>query len=892
MIERFVTRFQNHIVRIPVLVLAISLALVAFGGAAARVTAQAATTTGQIRFVHALPGGPAVDILVDGTLAAHALDYGAATRYLNVPLGDHAISVQQSTTDNSGKVLLSTKASLTAANPALLVVVEGTLDTPEAGVFPQDLSPLAAGKTRLTAVHAIKDAPAIDVLRPDGSPLIEGLKYGDAFGGFDTTAGAPGLAIVASGGDIKGALIQIDSVSLNAGTQYVLVMLGTVSGSVKPSYLLLSAPTAGAADNALVRFVNGVNNGKAIDVYVNGQLIVPDLAVGDATEHLSLPTGSTTVELRSSGDPNTAPAIAKSDLSLDSSKNKAQTVVISSDNTSKYSITAFADDVSTLSPTSARVVLIDATGSNSAFTFNGVAVPALKSVGEAKSGALPPGKYDVVVAGVKSTVTLDGGTLTDLVLLGSSDSPRLVIATTGLSEQPGSVAGAATATAAPTETPSQAPTSAETVAPNAAATSAAQTMPTATTAAATLKPGTKPSRTPAPSATAHPPAATATLLPPNGGVVRVDSTAHLTIREYPSATANALASLPSQASVIILGINLPTPPITGTPTFAPTGVKLPTPTIAATTRGDIWLYVSWVAPDGGTVTGWVLSQYLDITIRGVLTGGDNVAVLETLRQIPDTTAGAKTNTNVTPVMIDLNAFIGTINTNPGVNANIRRTPNLKSEAISRIPSGATVFVLSTTSVPITPAVGAPSSPAWYFVRYDVDGASVFGWISGDFLTIIHRNKPIQPGDVPTATTITVGYIQTNTTAAPVAPAAATALPAVQTVSAVVTPLANGLLATVVNLDPSANLQLRNQPSITALSLARIPLGTPLAVLGRNGAGNWVEVQYQGQNGWVATGYIVLTKSGRPALVGDLPIVNGEPNSFGTGTPTATPTGVG
>jgi len=88
------------------------------------------------------------------------------------------------------------------------------------------------------------------------------------------------------------------------------------------------------------------------------------------------------------------------------------------------------------------------------------------------------------------------------------------------------------------------------------------------------------------------------------------------------------------------------------------------------------------------------------------------------------------------------------------------------------------------------------------------------------------------------------------------------------------------------------LQLRNQPSATALSLARIPLGTPLAVLGRNGSGTWVEVVFQGQNGWVSAAFIVLSKNGRPAAIGDLPIANGEPNTFGTGTPTATPTGVG
>src|SRR5579859_4518221 len=133
------------------------IAAFALLGAVGMLPAGAQAASGGVRFVHALPGAAGVDVFVDGTLAARDLEYGTATRYLNVSLGSHKVVVTPTGTGSapSGTPLLSTTVSPDATNPDLLVVVEGTSDKPEAGVFPQDLSALDAGKTRFTAVHAV-----------------------------------------------------------------------------------------------------------------------------------------------------------------------------------------------------------------------------------------------------------------------------------------------------------------------------------------------------------------------------------------------------------------------------------------------------------------------------------------------------------------------------------------------------------------------------------------------------------------------------------------------------------------------------------------------------------------------------------------------------------------
>ncbi|MHB8624898.1 MAG: DUF4397 domain-containing protein [Aggregatilineales bacterium] len=824
----------------------------ALSAAYARPAGAQAASGGMIRFVHALPGGPAIDVFVDNVLAARNLAYGSATRYLNVPFGDHKIVVTPTGTgaQPSGTPILSATVTSESDRPAQLVVVDGTATKPEAGVFVQDLSALTSGKTRFTAVHAIKDAPAIDILRPDGSPLIQGLKYGDTFGGFDTDAGAPGLAVVPAGGEVSGAIIQIDTVALDAGTHYTLVAMGTVSGSVKPSYLLLSAPTALPSGEKLVRFVNGLTGGKAIDIYVNGTLIAPDLATGEATLHLPFAAGDAKIDLRNAGDAPSATVIGSQTLTL---KDAAQTAVVTSDSAQKFAVTASADDISTLKPTTARVHVIDATGGNTAFTFNNAPLPASTN-GTAQSGDLAAGKYDIEADGAKTTLTLNGGTLTDLILIGTSGSTQLVIATTGLSEQPGSVptgAGGNVVAAQPTTAAS----------PTAASGTGNQTNPST------------PSPVPAATTTAVPqPTATITPVPGVIGTVATDPGVNLKVRQYPRPDALTLALVPSEATLNILGVRGPAAN-TGTPgTAVPTGAKVPTPTIVATTWHDIWLYVSWTTPDGGTVSGWTIAQFLNITINGKSIASTNNAALLSLKQIPANIPGEVTGTKITPVA-DTNNVIGTITTNPGTNAQLRRTPNVAGESLALVPSGATVIVLQKINIPVTPVVGAPTSPLWYFVRYDANGSSIFGWMSADFIKVTFHGRAPDPTQIPIATEITRGFIQGNATQ-------------------VGLPTAAGLVATVINLSPGANLQFRATPSANGQSLGLIPLDTQLPILGRNGNGSWIQVQFQGQTGWVDSAFVSVTKNGRKTSVGDLPVVNGEPNTFGTGTPTSTPTGVG
>src|SRR5258708_11952547 len=314
--------------------------------------AQAATG-GRLRFVHGVPGAPAVDIMIDNVLAVRALDYSAATRYLNVPAGDHALAIAATGTTNpiyKGKVSAS-------PGQAQTVVIQGTIAAVDLGIYEDDLGPLAAGNTRLTAIPAIQDAAAIDILKSDNSPLIQSLKYGARYGGFEIPASALGVLAVPAGGAPSSALVK-STLPLVAGTHNILVVLGTVKGTVKPSYLLLTAATDAdkPANASWVSFVHAASGAQPVDVYVGDKLIAPGLAFGMATPHVALDPTAGGVTVRAAGTPPSGPRLATSDLGL--AAGGAGPLVISGAD-AKLTASLTADNIATLDPKTARINVIN-----------------------------------------------------------------------------------------------------------------------------------------------------------------------------------------------------------------------------------------------------------------------------------------------------------------------------------------------------------------------------------------------------------------------------------------------------------------------------------------------------------------------------------------------------
>ncbi len=834
---------------------------------------------GRLRFVHGIPGAPAANILVDKVLAASALEYANATRYLNVAPGDHTLEI---TPKGAAAPIFQGKVTV-AANQAETVIAQGTADAVEIGVFEDNPGPVAAGNTRLTATNALKDAAAVDVVRSDGSPLVLGLKYGDPYDGFDIPAAAGGIAIIPAGGTVNDAIIKIDNLPLIAGTHNRLIALGTAKGAVKPSYVLLTAATD-ADDPTSAKFVSFVNaspDGPAVDVYVADKLVAPALSFGDVTPHIAF-AGSLDVKLRTAGAAVDSPVLA----TLPSPSQSALTaVVVSAAN--GISVNAVADDLSTLDAKTARVNIINTTGTGTATAKlgSGTTLTSSAASASAKPVTVAAGTYDVTVSVDKpqlqltNNMSLSGGVLYNLIVAGDAQNGKVIVSATGINEQPGSVqTGAAATEVAQAATPTLAqptatlvlPTLEPTQQPTVAAQPTDQPTEVQPTAEQPTEVAQEPTATQEQVVPTEPPATKPPV--PQGliAVVQTNEGVNLKIREYPRTDARTLALVPSGSTLNITGVRGVIPP-TGQPTPTAAAGAGPTATISAegVTIDQIWLFVSWPTPDGGSVTGWINAQYVKISRNGRAV--KDLVDIVNFKQIPANIPGEINSGAVTPVAGDANNVIGTVTVNEGTNLQLRRTPGITGESLALIPAGGTVIVLQKTEIKNQePVVGAPDSTTWLWVRYETESGAVVGWINSQYVKLTRNQRPYDIADVPTATDIQRGFLEGNATA-------------------VKPPAPPGVIATADKLNQGANLQLRRDPNATAESLALIPAGTELQVLGRNGDGNWIKVKFEDKEGWINSQYVTVTKAGRSYKIADITNITTETDTVGIATPGPSPT---
>jgi hypothetical protein len=800
-------------------------------------------TLSKVRFVHGVAGAADVDIYLDGQLAASGLSFGAATRFLNVPIGTRALTV----TVNGNAVPIFQGSLPIGADFAYTAVVQGTPTALEVGLYEDDLAPVRPGNIRFGAIHAIKDAPPVDVIQVSGAlefPLAQGLTYGQPYGTVDIPLSGGDLVVVPAGAPLDSALAR-NQLPLVAGTYNTVVVLGA-----GPSVALLAlserVAAEDAANSALVSFVHASAEAPAVDIYVNDSLVAVNVPFGVGMPHVNLPSGEAKIAVRAAGSSAESAPVLQAETTLPSGA--AATVVISGA-PDALTATVYADNIAPLSAESARMRLINALNSDLAFLTldeETVVQSSQASGREVKKGvfAAELGIFGKELS-LRSTLVLNGGVLHNFILAGTESAPELIYVATSLNEQLGSAAVVVPAAAEATPLPPDlvvAPTPTPIV--GAIPTVAPVLIPTISVAIPTVAP----------------PAFTQPTPTPFGftgitGIVDTDPGVNLKIREYPRTDARTLALAPSRTLLRIEGVRGPArlpdePTPEATATLDPQGVRIQ----------DIWVFVTWELPDGGKITGWTKPEFLVVTDargRRIFTAAEML----TFPQVPENEFGEISTSLATPVAADLNLIIATVNVDPGVNLQLRRTPDIAAESLALLPLGTQLVVLEKTEVASRGGlVGEPSSLIWLYVRFSTENGTLTGWVNSQFVTLSQNGRPFALSDVPTAAEVRVGGLQGSPLVAPPPPA-----------TQVVT-------ATIDKVDPGANLHLRRNPDASSESLGLIPSGTQLEVLGRNGDGTWLQVEYNGVRGWINASFVSVTRGGRPYKIEDIPNVLAEPTA--------------
>jgi hypothetical protein len=400
----------------------LTLATLGALGAAGLPSAAVAADQGTVRFLHAAPGAPAVDIYVNGKKTVPNLGRGKITPYLDLNAGTYRYAIRAAGTPKRPNNIVLAGSVRVGTDRVATIAVTDRVNSPRLKVrVIRDTSERPFGAAKLRVVHLSADTPAVDVVVRGGDKVVSKLRFPNRTPYLTLPEGKYTFFVRPAGTRINALTLR--NVEVKAGQIYTAWAVGALTPR-RGEFALRGVATNDVLpsryDRTQLRVLHASPGAPNVDVYVNGAKAISDLAFGKATPddgtYLRLPSGDAAVAIRAAGaDPGSAPVFSAT-LSL----TPQATVTAAargqlSNNT--FTVTPFVDDVSPtsgqarvtvthLSPTTPPVdVYPNASDTSGAPVVSNLAYPNASS-----SLAIPPATYTfgVTVSGSK-TVALPVG---------------------------------------------------------------------------------------------------------------------------------------------------------------------------------------------------------------------------------------------------------------------------------------------------------------------------------------------------------------------------------------------------------------------------------------------------------------------------------------------------
>lgn len=209
--------------------------------------------TGQARLtaIHAIEGGPAVDVvLTDGRPVIVELAYATPYGTLDVPAFNYGLNVIPTGGSLEDAIFAEPFFAPLATGTSYTAVVYGTLDAPQVMLLAAPVNP-NPGDGFLQLTHNVTDGPAVDVYANDNL-IVPGLAAGESTELFPVAAGTYDVQIVAADtvDIITGGDVTIDSGAevtavVNAGDDGVTIDVEAAAAPVTEEVVVepTAAPT-------------------------------------------------------------------------------------------------------------------------------------------------------------------------------------------------------------------------------------------------------------------------------------------------------------------------------------------------------------------------------------------------------------------------------------------------------------------------------------------------------------------------------------------------------------------------------------------------------------------------------------------------------------------------
>ncbi|MDP4090307.1 MAG: DUF4397 domain-containing protein [Bacillota bacterium] len=128
------------------------------------------------RLLHASPEAPAVDVYINGSLAAPGLKYAHFTSYFRAPAGSYDVKVYPA--GKKDKPVIEAVLQL-APGTIYTVAAIGNLNNLSLMPISEPPQPQARNHASIRFIHLSPNTPAVDITLPDGKVLFSNVRYKD-----------------------------------------------------------------------------------------------------------------------------------------------------------------------------------------------------------------------------------------------------------------------------------------------------------------------------------------------------------------------------------------------------------------------------------------------------------------------------------------------------------------------------------------------------------------------------------------------------------------------------------------------------------------------------------------------------------------------------------------
>jgi hypothetical protein len=407
-----------------------------------RAQEEVAEADATVRVIHASPGAPEVDVLIDGQPLLERVAYGTASDYLAITAEEHRLQIIP--TGQTAEAAVVDETIDAAPGQAYLLAVYGLLNDIGGDVYDVDLSEIEPGQARVRLINFSPDAGDVDLLETGGDEWFSDVGLGEASDYEDIAPGTYSADV--RGGDDDRVLQTVADLTFEETRVDDVVVLGQVADdSLEVQSLVTTVSPScaevlgleGASSDACVRLVHAAPDAPPVDVYLNDAEIAQNLEFGTATEYVTVPSGTGRgVRVTATGTPVEEAII---DTSLDFDPGQAYEILVTGGG-DDLDLTVTGTDLRPLPQGQARLRVIHASPDADAFDmgiagseenlFEGINFGDATDYVVLDAGdyslEVRPGGEDMTVA-LETDATFEEGVTYDLIALGRADDQTLTL---------------------------------------------------------------------------------------------------------------------------------------------------------------------------------------------------------------------------------------------------------------------------------------------------------------------------------------------------------------------------------------------------------------------------------------------------------------------------------